>query len=110
MKTTLVLLTILACAPFIAAETWDNVALVDGMCATKARANSDAHPRSCALQCAKAGYGILTTNGDYLKFDSAGNAQAAKLLNSTDKTDHLRVDVSGQREGDHIKVDSISFR
>jgi hypothetical protein len=105
------LLVILALAlPLLAAaEDWSNVSLMDTNCAAKAKADPDAHTRACAMKCAKAGYGILDKDGNYLKFDEKGNQEAAKLLQSTDKKDHLRVNVSGKKEGDTIKVDSLKM-
>ncbi len=112
MKKLILLLTLVVAVQFAAAQTWENATLIDAMCATKAKvkANPDAHPRSCALQCAKAGYGILTADGSFLKFDSAGNAKAAELLQSTGKADHLRVKVSGERQGDQLAVQSLSLQ
>lgn len=92
-----------------AAEDWKDVPMVDTMCATKAKAKPDEHPKSCALQCQKSGYGIVTSDGTYLKFDEAGNTQAVAALKSTKKSDHLRVNVSGTREGDTIKVKSLTM-
>lgn len=91
------------------AEDWKDVPMVDTMCATKAKAKPDEHPRSCALQCQGSGYGIVTPDGTYLKFDADGNAQAVAALKASKKTDHLRVSVSGTREGDTIKVKSLSM-
>ncbi len=110
MKKLVVILTVLMLAQLAAAQNWDNVTLIDAMCAAKAKADPDAHPRSCALQCSKAGYGILTADGNFLKFDSAGNAKAAELLKSTTKADHLRVKVNGERQGDQLAVESISLQ
>ena len=107
----LTLIAILGCLamPAFAAETWTNVPIVDTLCASKVKADPDAHTRACALQCEKGGYGIVTQDGTYLKFDSAGNAKAAAALKASKKTDHLRVTVTGDREGDNIKVSSLSM-
>ncbi len=94
-----------------ATETWKNVALVDTMCAAKAevKADPDKHTSRCALQCAKSGFGVLTSDGTFLKLDEAGNEKAVAALKSGKKTDHLRVTVSGERDGDTIKVQSLSL-
>ncbi len=110
MKKLVVILTLFLLAQFAAAQTWENVTLMDAMCSTKAKANPDAHPRSCALQCSKAGYGILTGDGNFLKFDSAGNAKALELLKASDKADHLRVKVSGELRGDQLAVQTLSLQ
>jgi hypothetical protein len=91
------------------AEDWKDVPMVDTMCATKAKAKPDEHPKSCALQCQQSGYGIVTSKGDFLKFDASGNAQAVAALKATKKSDHLRVNVSGTRDGDTIKVKSLTM-
>ncbi len=59
------------------AETWKNVSLMDASCASKAdtKANPDAHSKTCAIQCEKGGYGIVTSDGGFLKFDAAGNTK-----------------------------------
>ena len=112
MKKVLLLATVLAAVPLIArAEVWKNVSLLDTMCSSKEKVtkNPDAHPTSCALQCAKSGFGIVGADGKYLKFDQAGNDQVAAALKSTKKADHLRVTVDGELKGDTIAVKSVSL-
>ena len=94
---------------FAAAENWTNVSIVDTQCSTKAKASPDAHTRACALACAKSGFGILDKNGNYLKFDSKGNQEATKLLQSSKEKDHLRVNVTGEKQGDVIHVQSLNL-
>lgn len=104
----LAILTVMAALPaFAAAASWNNVPIVDSQCAAKVKANPDIHARSCALACAKSGFGIVDENGNYLKFDERGNQQALKALESSSKKDHLRVTVSGQQEGNTIHVQSL---
>ena len=93
------------------AETWKNVSLMDAPCASKAdtRANPDAHTKTCAIQCEKGGYGIVTSDGGFLKFDAAGNKQVETALKATKKTDHLRVDVQGELKGSEIAVKTVSL-
>jgi hypothetical protein len=112
MKKVLLLVAALVAFPLAAqAEVWKNVSLLDTMCSTKEKVakDPDAHPTSCALQCAKSGYGIVTSEGKYLKFDQAGNDQVLTALKSTKKTDHLRVTVDGDVKGDTIAVKSVSL-
>jgi hypothetical protein len=92
-----------------AAETWKNAPLVDAMCSTKAKPDPDSHTTKCALACAKGGFGILTADGAYLKFDEAGNREAAAALKNTKKENKLRATVTGERDGDTIKVQSLSL-
>jgi hypothetical protein len=93
----------------LTAETWKNVNVVDSQCVEKVKANPDKHTTKCSLACADEGYGILTPDGTYLKFDAAGNAQAKAAFESTKKTDHLRADVEGTKSGDEIKVTSFKL-
>ena len=94
---------------FAAAEDWSSVSIVDVQCSAKAKANADAHTRDCALMCAKSGFGIVDQNGNFLKFDAKGNQEATKLLQDSSKKDHLRVNVTGTKDGDTIHVQSLSM-
>lgn len=110
MRKSLVLFILLTALPMVAlAENWKDVSIIDTQCSTKAKSNPDSHTRSCALACAKSGFGIIDEQGHYLKFDKKGNQTAMKLLESSSKKDHLRVDVSGEKEGDVIHVDSLKL-
>jgi hypothetical protein len=112
MKRLLLLLFAAAAVPLVAqAETWKNVPLIDAMCAAKdaVKADPGSHPTKCAIQCQKSGYGILTADGNFLKFDREGNEQATAALKATKKTDHLRVEVQGERRGNEIQVKSVLF-
>lgn len=93
-----------------AAETWTGVSLVDTLCATKAKDAPDAHTRECALACRKGGYGILAADGTYLEFDQAGNEKALAALEASTAADHLRVTVTGERQGDTIRVDTLRLQ
>lgn len=111
MKKTLLAASILALVPLAAsAEVWKNASLMDTMCASKEKVakDPDSHPTSCAIQCAKSGYGIMA-DGKFLKFDQAGNDQVAAELKATKKADHLRVTVDGERKGDTIAVKSVKL-
>jgi len=94
-----------------APETWSHVALMDTKCSQdeKFKANPDSHDKKCALQCQKAGFGIYTSDGAFLKLDAAGNQKALAALKSTSQTDHLRATVTGERQGDTIKVASLKL-
>ena len=87
--------------------TFTNVPMIDTMCSAKAAADPDGHTLACALQCQGSGFGILTENGDFLKFDAAGNDRALQLLKSTSQQSKLRVSVSGTRKGDTLAVKEI---
>jgi hypothetical protein len=105
----LLFIAVLGMSTLAVGETWNNAVLIDQACSAKAKNNPDMHTRACAMQCARAGFGILTSDGRFLKFDQDGNKRAMNLLSSTDKKDHLRVNVQGEQKGDTITITSISF-
>jgi len=110
MKKIFLLIILASALPAVAvAEDWSNVSMVDTQCSTKAKADPDSHTRACAMTCAKSGFGILDKDGNYLKFDEKGNQEAMKLLQNTSKKDHIRVEVTGKKEGDVIHVQSLKM-
>jgi len=84
-----------------------NGTLVDTMCSHKD--DLDAHTTKCAIGCAKGGYGIMTADGKFLKFDEAGNTKALALLKDTKKESDLKATVVGSADGDTLKVESVSL-
>lgn len=97
-------------SPALAAtKTFTDVPVVDVSCSKKVAENPDAHTRSCALACEKSGFGIVTEDKQFLKFDAKGNAEIAKELKASHATDHLRVNVKGNVEGDTLKVASVKL-
>lgn len=89
------------------AETFKNVSVVDSNCSRRVASNPDSHTRECALKCAASGFGIITADNQYLKFDEAGNQKVLSEIKASSRTDHLRVDVSGTVKGDTIQVSSV---
>jgi hypothetical protein len=77
------------------------------MCRTKDLAG---HTRQCAVTCAKSGFGVVTADGKFLKFDEAGNAKALGALKTLSKEKDLKAKVTGTVDGDLIKVDAIDFQ
>jgi len=104
----MIVLSAMGALPALAAS-YQDVAVVDVGCSKKAARNPDAHTRDCALACAKSGFGIVTKDQQFLKFDAAGNAKIAEELKASTKKDHLRVNVKGEVEGDTLKVSSIQL-
>ena len=100
----------LAVAASAFAEEWQNVPLIDHHCLNKVKGDPDSHPTSCLKMCAKSGYGILTADGKWLKFDKAGNEKALAALDATDKKDHIRVNVTGDLSGGMIKVTALTIQ
>jgi hypothetical protein len=93
-----------------AAETWTSAPLIDQNCSTKyTLKDADTHTRGCALSCASSGFGILTSDGKFLKFDDAGSKKALAALKGSKKSDHLRATVTGEVANDTITVQSIKI-
>src|ERR1700733_13387997 len=107
MLASLLALGLMAAPAFAATESFNDVSVVDVACAKKAAADADSHTRECALACQKSGFGIVTADKKFLKFDADGNAKIVEQLKASSKTDHLRVDVSGDVKGDTITVTSV---
>ena len=71
----LALLGLFALPAFAATETFTDVPVVDSNCSKKVADNPDTHTRACALKCESSGYGIITSDKKFLKFDAAFTAQ-----------------------------------
>jgi len=90
--------------------------LMDKMCSMKAAKEGQKaavmHTRQCAMMpdCEKSGYGVFTTDNRFLAFDAAGNEQAANALKASQKKDDLKVKVSGDIDGDSIRVASLKLQ
>jgi hypothetical protein len=111
LSTLFALLFLLAALPLFAdTQTWKDVSVVDSMCLEKVKSNPDKHERKCLLQCGDmGGYGILDADGKYLKLDDDGSAKLLELLKASDKKDHIRVNIEGEKSGDTIKVSSVTL-
>jgi hypothetical protein len=98
--------------------------LIDEMCSSKAEVRivsgprleggmivAEAHTRECALMpaCQKSGYGVFTYDQKFLKFDPAGSRKALAALKASKKEDDLKVEVTGEIQGDTIKVTSLKL-
>ncbi|SRR5581483_8373850 len=99
------------CAAFLLpalapAETWSGT-LVDVMCKDRDLAG---HTKKCALDCAKTGFGVVTADGKFIKFDETGNAKALAALKATNKETDLKVKVNGTLDGDVAKVESLEIQ
>jgi len=97
---------------------------MDQMCSSKAEVRivsgprlvggmivAEAHTRECALMpaCQKSGYGVFTYDQKFLKFDPAGSRKALAALKASKKEDDLKVEVTGEIQGDMIKVSSLKL-
>jgi hypothetical protein len=67
--------------------------------------------RDCSLRkrYVRDGYGIVTDDQKFYRFDDAGNKKALQLLKNIPDKDNLKVIVSGDIDGDIIKVDRMSL-
>jgi len=98
--------------------------LIDEMCSSKAEVRivsgprleggmivAEAHTRECALMpaCQRSGYGVFTYDNKFLKFDPAGSRKALAALRASKKEDDLKVEVTGEVQGDTIKVASLKL-
>ena len=110
-KAALFLAAVALCAlPALAdTQTFQDVSLVDVNCSKKVADNPDAHTRDCALKCEKSGFGIITSDKKFIKFDADGNKQVVAALQASSAKDHLRVDVTGDVNGDTMKVTSVTL-
>ena len=96
----------------LAAETWKDVALMDAGCAThKEKTDApDAHTKTCALRCGeKGGYGALV-DGKFIKFDKNGDDLTTAALKKTEKTDHLRADITSEMKEGKMVVSAIEVK
>jgi hypothetical protein len=99
------LLLLVLAAGLASAETFSGT-VVDVMCKGKDLAG---HTRSCALDCAKSGFGLVQADGKFLKFDESGNARTLSLLKKSSKEKDLKVKVTGTMEGDVITVQKVEL-
>ncbi|PWU03588.1 MAG: hypothetical protein C5B51_18800 [Terriglobia bacterium] len=72
---------------------------------------AEAHTRECALMpaCQKSGYGIFTWDNKFFKFDEAGSRKALDAIKASKKEDDLEVEVTGELQGDVIKVTALKL-
>src|SRR5258708_7590538 len=91
-----------------AAETWTGI-LVDVMCHAK---DVGDHTRTCALspRCSGSGFGLVLKDDTFLKFDDVGSAKALSVLKATKKETDLKAKVTGTREGNVVKVETVELQ
>jgi len=88
------------------AETWSGT-IVDVMCRGKDVAS---HTRQCALSCARGGYGLVLSDGKFVKLDETGNAMTLSKLKASSKDKDLKAKVTGKLDGEVIKVESVELQ
>jgi hypothetical protein len=107
--TSLLTVGLLASTALAETKTFNDVSVVDVACSTKVAADADSHTRDCAMKCQKSGFAIVTSDKQILKLDAAGNAKVLEELKASKKSDHLRVNVSGDVQGDTLNVTSVKL-
>jgi hypothetical protein len=95
----------LLAAAVASGETFSGT-VVDVMCKGK---DLSGHTRSCALDCAKSGFGLVQADGKFLKFDESGNARTLSVLKKSSKDKDLKVKVTGTLDGEVIKVQGVEL-
>jgi hypothetical protein len=95
------------------AETW-NGAIIDVLCRPEnvaAGVKKCPSVRQCMLsdRCKESGYGIVLSNGRFLKFDHAGSAKALELLQKMTKETDLKATVTGTLKRDVITVEKLEI-
>ncbi len=88
------------------AGTYDGT-LIDVMCKAKDPAT---HTKTCAIHCAKSGFGLVTAEGKFLKFDKEGDAKALTALKATKREKDLKATVTGDLQDDQLTVQSIEIK
>ncbi len=89
--------------------------LIDKACSAKvAKEGVDAaktHTKDCALMpdCKESGYGVVTADGKFLKFDKDGDRMAAKVLGFASGKDNIKVTVNGEVKGSSIIVRAVQL-
>jgi len=122
----LILVGLVACAAALSGKTSQTTVqgvLIDKQCSSKAETRvvpgprieggilvAYTHTRQCALmpECQRSGYGVFTYDTDkFLAFDPAGNRKALEIFKDSKKEDDFRVEVTGEVQGDSMKVENI---
>ena len=99
-------IAILGLTTLALAETWTGT-VVDVMCKGKDLAG---HTAKCAVSCSKGGYGLVLSDGKFVKFNETGNAKALAAVKSTSKEKDLKAKVTGTLDNDVINVESIDIQ
>ena len=110
MRGTLTVGTLFVASALLAGAAEFNGHLMDTMCAAKKLDQASSHTAQCMKDCATSGFGLVTKDGKYLKFNEGGNAKALKALKADNRQANLQVKVTGELKGSVIRVDSIAMQ
>src|SRR5213078_1883007 len=100
--------------PLAAADVEIKGHLLDAACAfgeARTAALATHHSKACLqmADCERSGYGVLTPDMKFIRFDKAGDEQAKKFLAPLKKTTDIRIAVTGTVTGDRITVQKIEL-
>jgi hypothetical protein len=99
----------------LAADTAVKGYLVDVACYARIKQKHGSpanHSKSCltAPNCADSGFGVLTDDKQFIKFDQDGNEKARKFVTGMDKETGIRVTVTGSVNSDTMTVSRIELQ
>ena len=74
--------------------------------------SAEAHTKECLLmaECQKSGYGLYMQNNKYYAFDAEGNRKALALIKASAKLVNFEVEVTGEVQGETLKVSTIKLK
>jgi hypothetical protein len=115
MKRTLIILAMAAVSTVAASAAEIEGIVVDVACSSDVvkggQKAAKEHDKDCALMtaCVKSGYGVMTSDDKFIKFDAAGNEKMLAALKASDKKDNLKIKVVGDVSGDTMTVSSVTL-
>jgi len=109
MKTTTLLFFAIFLATPLSAAEWTGY-LMDTMCAANRLDKASSHTVECMKSCKQSGFGLVTKEGKYIKFNEVGNLKALNELERTGKQEELLVKVTGNMKGGVIRVESVEVQ
>jgi hypothetical protein len=86
--------------------------LLDVSCSSRLSQKPDgpsAHSKDCLRVCGGSGFGVLTADKKFIKFDEQGNEKVRNLLNDLTKDKDIRISVTGAVDGDKMTVSKVEL-
>ncbi|HLJ26263.1 MAG TPA: hypothetical protein VKY85_06100 [Candidatus Angelobacter sp.] len=74
--------------------------------------SSAMHSRDClrAPLCSRGGFGVLTEDKRYIKFDQDGNEKVRKFIATFSRETDIRITVTGAVDGDKMTITKIELQ
>ena len=115
MRRFVLLLFMAASINALAADTAVKGYLVDVACLARMKqkhALAASHSKACLQvpNCADSGYGVVTEDKQFIKFDQDGNEKVRKFVTGIDKKNDIRVTVTGTVDSDTMTVSKIELQ